>query len=170
MELKNTEECIEFKNIKYRTMLLSGNMLQESKSSSNDLENLEKFLEDNKTTNQNETWSKLDKTTKMKKMKVFAEKFTKENNYTEEESILLSSFLNDCLDRKKLQRVKDVEYDKVTGDIKEIPSLVFNKLNKHFTLKNMDKRVNTLKSLPPIKKTNTSSTTTIKNISSLSLT
>ena len=93
MELKNTEECIEFKNIKYRTMLLSGNMLQESKSSSNDLENLEKFLEDNKTTNQNETWSKLDKTTKMKKMKVFAEKFTKENNYTEEESLLLSSFL-----------------------------------------------------------------------------
>jgi hypothetical protein len=56
--------------------------------------------------------------------------------------------LKDCLDRKKLQRVKDVTYDKSVGIIKEVPALSFNKLNKHFTLKNLDKRVNTLKSLP----------------------
>jgi hypothetical protein len=29
--------------------------------------------------------------------------------------------------------------------------LHFNKVNKHFTLKNLDKRVSTLKSLPPKK-------------------
>ena len=157
----NSEEvCIELKNIKYKTMLLSGNVLQEAKKSNNNLISLDKFLEDNKLTNQNETWGKLDKTTKIKKMKSFAEKITKENNYNEEENILLIIFLNDCLDRKKLQRVKDVEYDKLTGEIKEIPSLIFIKSTKHFTLKNVEKRINTLKSLPTKK-----ITSTIKNIS-----
>ena len=61
------------------------------------------------------------------------------------------SFLKDCIDRKKLQRVKDVIYDKEIGTIKEIPSLCYVKSNKHFTLKNLDKRVSTLKSLAPKK-------------------
>jgi hypothetical protein len=60
--------------------------------------------------------------------------------------------LKDCLDRKKLQRVKDVIYDKTLGEIKEIPALSYNKSSNHFTLKNLDaKRVSTLKSLPPKK-------------------
>jgi len=61
----NNEECIELKNIKYKTMLLSGNIVKETKSS-NDLSNLEKFLENDKNNNQNEPWSKLDKTAKTK--------------------------------------------------------------------------------------------------------
>ena len=42
-ETKNNEECVELKNIKYKTMLLSGVPIQETKQS-NDLFNLEKFL------------------------------------------------------------------------------------------------------------------------------
>ena len=64
---------------------------------------------------------------------------------------MLASFLKDCIDRKKLQRVKDVVYDKTNGSIKEIPALSYTKANKHFTLKNIDKRVSTLKSLAPKK-------------------
>ena len=41
----NSEECLELKNIKYKTMLLNGNPLKETKSE-NDLSNLDKFLED----------------------------------------------------------------------------------------------------------------------------
>ena len=55
--------------------------------------------------------------------------------------------MKDCLDRKRLQRVKDVIYDKTTGTIKDIPSLVYNKASKNYTLKNETKRVSTLKSL-----------------------
>ena len=55
------------------------------------------------------------------------------------------------LDKKKLQRVKDVEYSKEIGEIKSIPALQYMKQTKHFTLKNVDKRVSTLKSLPPKK-------------------
>jgi len=147
---KQQEECIELKNIKYKTMLLNGNPLTETKSS-NDLSNLEKFLENDKNNNKNETWSKLDKTVKTQKMTAFVDKYQSEKELNEEEKELMLSFLKSCLDRKKLQRVKDVVYDKTTGTIKDIPALSYNKSNKHFTLKNIDKRVSTLKSLPPKK-------------------
>lgn len=151
LSTNNSEECIELKNIKYKTMLLNGAPVKETKSSS-DLTNLEKFLEDDKINIQNEPWSKLDKTIKTKKMMNYAEEYVKKNNLTSDEESVLRAFLRDCLDRKRLQRVKDVEYDKTTGEVKDIPSLLFNKTTSHFTLKNLDKqRVSTLKSLPPKK-------------------
>ena len=145
------EECVELKNIKYKTMLMSGNVIHETKTS-NDISNLESFLENEKTNNKNEPWAKLDKTVKIKKLVNYAEVYAKEKEYTEDEKRNLIKFLKDCLDHKKLQRVKDVIYDKTSGEIKEIPALSYNKLSNHFTLKNMDaKRVSTLKSLPPKK-------------------
>ena len=145
------EECVELKNLKYKTMLLSGVVFKESKSTANDLCNLEKFLEDNKNNTQIEPWSKLDKTLKTKKLLSFAETYAKDKDLTSEEALLLVAFLKDSLDRKKFQRVKDVDYDKTTGEIKDIPAIFYNKPTKHFTLKNTDKRVSTLKSLPPKK-------------------
>ena len=148
---EKTEECVELKNIKYKTMLMSGNVIHETKTS-NDMSNLESFLENEKTNNKNEPWSKLDKTIKIKKIISYAEVYSKEKEYTEDEKTNLIKFLKDCLDRKKLQRVKDVVYDKTLGEIKEIPALSYNKSNNQFTLKNLDaKRVSTLKSLPPKK-------------------
>ena len=146
----NIEECLELKNIKSKTMLLNGNPLQETKSE-NDLSNLDKFLESEKNNNVNEPWCKLNKTIKTKKIFEFIEKYKSEKNLDQEEEKLLTAFLKDCLDRKKLQRVKDVVYDKTNGIIKEIPALAYTKANKHFTLKNIDKRVSTLKSLAPKK-------------------
>jgi hypothetical protein len=146
----NSVECLELKNIKYKTMLLNGNPLKETKSE-NDLSNLDKFLEDEKNNNVNEPWCKLNKTIKTKKILEFVEKYKSEKNLDQEEEKALLVFLKDCLDRKKLQRVKDVVYDKTNGFIKEIPALSYTKAIKHFTLKNMDKRVSTLKSLAPKK-------------------
>ena len=146
--IEKKEECIELKNIKYKNMLLTGNNVHEIKNA-NDLCNLEKFLEENKSNNQNEPWSKLDKTLKIKKILAFAIEYSKKTNLDFKEEASLIIFLRDCLDRKKLQRIKDVDYDKITGEIKDIPALSFNKVNNHFTLKNIDKRISTLKSLPP---------------------
>jgi hypothetical protein len=144
------DECQELKNIKYKTMLLNGVPLHETKSS-NDISNLEKFLEAEKINNSNEPWCKLNKTIKTKKLLEFVDIYSKNNNLQEEESKLLISFLKDSLDKKKLSRVKDVIYDKVAGIVKEIPALTYTESNKHFTLKNIDKRVSTLKSLAPKK-------------------
>jgi len=146
-EIVKEEECIELKNIKYKTMLLNGNPIVETKSSNN-LSNLDKFLEDEKNNSKNEPWSKLNKTIKTQKILSYVENYKNEKKLSEEEEKLLTAFLKDCLDKKRLTRVKDVIYDKITGNIKEIPGLFYNKSNKHFTLKNLDKRVSTLKSLP----------------------
>ena len=146
----NREECLELKNIKYKTMLLNGNPLQETKSE-NDMSNLDKFLEDEKNNNVNEPWCKLNKTVKTKKLLEYVEKYKTDKCLDGEEEKLLTIFLKDCLDRKKLLRVKDVIYDKTNGSIKEIPALAYTKINKHFTLKNMDKRVSTVMSLAPKK-------------------
>ena len=143
----NNEECVELKNIKYKTMLLSGVPIQETKSA-NDLSNLEKFLENEQNNNKNEPWCKLDKTIKTKKLLEYVNLYKVENKLDDEESELLVTFFKDCLDRKKFQRVKDVVYDKTSGLIKEIPALSYTKATKHFTLKNIDKRVSTQKSLP----------------------
>lgn len=153
----NNEECVELKNIKYKTMLLSGAPIQETKAS-NDLYNLEKFLENEQNNNKNEPWCKLDKTIKTQKLIEYVKIYKEDNNLDEEECDLLITFFKDCLDRKKFQRVKDVIYDKTTGLIKEIPALSYTKVTKHFTLKNIDKRVTTQKSLPTKK-----SQGTIKN-------
>jgi hypothetical protein len=144
------DECQELKNIKYKTMLLNGAPLHETKSS-NDISNLEKFLEDEKINNSNEPWCKLNKTIKTKKLIEYVEIYKKDKNLDENEAKNLVIFLKDSLDKKKLCRVKDVIYDKVNGIVKEIPSLTYTKSSKHFTLKNMDKRVSTLKSLAPKK-------------------
>lgn len=145
-----SDECLELKNIKYKTMLMNGSSIQET-NSSGDLSNLERFLENEKTTNQAEPWSKLDKTIKTQKVIAYATEYVEQNELGVEEEALLVKFLKECLGKKRLYRVKDVVYDKDTGRIREIPALVFNKQARHFTLKRTDKRVSTLKSLPPKK-------------------
>ena len=150
-EEENKEECcLELKNIKYKTMLLNGTPIKETKSSNN-LSNLELFLENDKNSNKNEPWCKLNKTIKTQKLLEYVKIYKVENNLDENEEELFIKFLKECLDRKKLQKVKDVIYDKTTGIVKEIPALLYAKNIKHFTLKNIDKRVSTLKSLAPKK-------------------
>jgi hypothetical protein len=105
-------------------MLLNGAPLHETKSS-NDISNLEKFLEDEKINNSNEPWCKLNKTIKTKKLLEYVEVYKREKNLDENEAKNLVTFLNYSLDKKKLCRVKDVIYDKVNGIIKEIPGLTF---------------------------------------------
>jgi len=147
-------DCNELKTIKYKSMILNGMPWPESKSST-DLANLDKFLENEKINNAGEPWSKLDKTAKIKKLTVFADKYKDQNNLSFDEYTGLISFFRDCLDKKKLQRVKDVNYNKETGEIKDIPALHFNKPSTHFTLKNVDKRVSTVRGLAPKKKQGT---------------
>lgn len=152
MELvKEESDCTELKTIKYKSMMMTGGVVKESPLTNN-LDNLDAFLEKEKNANKGDPWSKLDKTAKIKKLTQYVEKYTEEQNISQLEANLMLSFLKDCLDRKRLSRVKDVIYDKTTGLVKEIPALHFNKASNHFTLKNTDKqRTSTLKSLPPKK-------------------
>ena len=148
-------ECIELKNIKYKSMLLSGNTKDDVKETVENMSNLDIFLNDEKQTVTNEPWTKLDKTTKLQKFKEYVELNYKEETTDEKNSLYRVLAIN--LDRKKLLKAKDVLYDKDNGVITSIPVLQFNSTTKKFTLKRCEKRQSTLKSLAPknnrIKKT-----------------
>jgi len=125
------------------------------KSLNSKINNFQTQLENEKNNNANEPWSKLDKTAKIKKLSIFADSYKSTNDLSDYEHQELITFFKDCLDRKKLQRVKDVIYNKETGEIKDVPALYYNKPTNHFTLKNLDKRVSTLRGLTPKKKIGT---------------
>jgi hypothetical protein len=152
LETEKKEECIELKNINYKNMLLTGNPMKEAKKSYN-LENLEQFLTSENDNNKKEQWCKLNKTVKLQKFQEFVQKYKMEHRLSEEEEKSMIAFFRGCLDKKRLQRVKDVIYDKEMGVIKDIPSLTYDKPSKHFTLKNLEKsaHITTMKSLTPKK-------------------
>jgi len=111
---------------------------------------IEKILEREKQHNKTEQWTKLDKTIKIQKLHQYAEKYGKTNSLPTKDVKSLKSFFVDCLERNKLNKTKDVNYDKEKRDILSIPALFFNQSTRNFTLKIIDsKRVSTLKSLTP---------------------
>jgi hypothetical protein len=111
---------------------------------------IDALLEKEKQHNKTETWTKLDKTVKIQKLHQFAERYGKEHTIPTKEIKILKSFFSDCLEKNKLNKTKDVIYDKEKRDITSIPALYFNTTSRHFTLKITDtKRVSTLKSLTP---------------------
>jgi hypothetical protein len=113
---------------------------------------IDSILEKEKQMNKSETWNKLNKTIKIQKLHNFAEKYAKEHKITEKDAKTLKTFFISCLEKNKLQKSKDLIYNKETQEITDIPSLVFHYEMHNFTLKNTDKsRVSTLKSLTPKK-------------------
>jgi hypothetical protein len=111
---------------------------------------IDQLLEKEKQHNKTESWNKLDKTIKMQKLHGFAEKYGRENTLANKDIKSLKMFFSDCLEKNKLQKSKDVIYNKDSNEIQSIPSLFFHPVNRNFTLKIIDpKRVSTLKSLTP---------------------
>jgi hypothetical protein len=144
------DECVELKNIKYKTMLQHNKAIQSNIPSSN---NIAMFLEKEQTINSKKPWSRLQKSSKMEKLKSFASEYSKVKELTPDQSIILYDFLISSLEKKKLQRTKDIVYDSKNGIVKSIPGLLINKTTNKFTLKRVDKKKDTLKNnLAPIRK------------------
>ena len=102
-------------------------------------DNLDKILENEKQHNKADAWNKLDKNAKLVALHEFAG-----------DDGALKTFLDTCVQLNKLNKVRDVSYNKETRKITGIPALTHNPTTRKYTLKNMDtKRVSTLKSLPP---------------------
>ena len=146
-----SDVCQELQNIKYQTMLLNHNSkVYEPKPN---VDNIEFFLENEKVANKDKPWSKLSKAYKLKKISEYVVEYSKEKEYTTEQSSQLKTYLTECLNRKKLQRQKDVIYDTESNKIKLINGLTYNKTKNKFTLKQKDKnKTSTLKCLSTSKK------------------
>lgn len=137
-------------NLKYKGVFLNSfdNNYQITK-----IANINSFLEKESINNKTESWNKLDKTEKIRLLTNYVnDTIADVHTLTSTDITELKQYLIDSLDKKKLQHVKDVQCDKVTGKIISIPTLHFNATTKKFTLKRAEKRVSTLKSLGKGKK------------------
>ena len=116
---------------------------------------IEDILDQEMNENKNENWSKMTKTNKVTILNKFHAKFTDDNNLNEDEKSQLYTLLHDALDKKRIQKVKDIVYDKEKGEIINIPGLQI-KTNQFetrvFSMKLGDGHTSTLKNLPPKRK------------------
>ncbi len=161
------DECQKLKNIKFKNMLLKGNLNPSTPVSKK--ANIDLFLEKEKNLNKNESWNKLDKTGKIKLLTEYVNLSAANFSLNETEISEFKSYLIDSLDKKKLQHVKDVQYDNQNGKIILIPNLHFNTATRKFTFKRNEKRASTVKSLgsgkkTPSKKSVTANATTLTNV------
>jgi len=118
-----------------------------------EVDRVHEMLEKEKQTNKLDSWNKIDKMMKLRKLNSYADRYARQNNLSIQELKNLKTFFSQCLDTMRLCKAKDVVYDRQTQEIKSIPSLMMNPVQRSFTLRIMDaKRVSTLKSLAPRRK------------------
>ena len=70
-------------------------------------------------------WNKLNKSLKLKRMMDFADELSEKEELDELKTAQLKLMLRARLDRKCLQRVKDVVYNVEEGKIESIPTLIY---------------------------------------------
>jgi hypothetical protein len=146
-----SNNCKELQNIAYKTKRFNGTEIVPLIVNTNN-NTLSNFLNNETIANEKENWCKLDKTQKVKKLINYVAVLEKKNNLTCEETNKCKSYLIKCLERKALNKAKDVNYDKSDGIIIDIPHLLFDITTRNFILKKDDKHVSTVKSLPSDKK------------------
>jgi hypothetical protein len=157
-EPTKSEECDALKQIQYKTMIQNGvqtSMKHDAVTEVRNMDTLEKFLDESTETSKTERWNRLDLTMKLHKVREYISKYKEENSLSDEETDVLFKYLKDCLDKKKLTRVKDVVYDNDEDKLVSIPGLQYNKVSKKYTIKNTDSKKSSVLSRLPQKKAKT---------------
>ena len=96
---------------------------------------LDKLLEKEKQNNKGESWNKLDNTVKIQALHAFAETYGKDKSMTSKDVKTLKTFFGDCLRANKLNKTKDVKYDKDVRVVTAVPALFYNTNSHNFTLR-----------------------------------
>jgi hypothetical protein len=137
----------QLKNLKYQTMLVHGKLTVDIETSTTDLGTA---LDNEKSANIPQAWNKLPKSDKATLLNTFAATvLSTEYELTEEETTAAKEYLRSAIDRKKIQKNKDVVIR--DGAITTINGLVFNKQSRRFTIKDTEHKQSTLKNLAPTK-------------------
>ena len=149
--MSKNDDCLTLKNINYQTMLLNRNST--INADKNETSNIDNYLleEQEMIGAGKKPWNKLEKITKINKLNEFVDDFSKTENISIEISAEIKRYLRTSLERKRLQRIKDVTYDALKGKIVKIPGFIYNKKNNKYALRRVDKKNSISKSLAPQK-------------------
>lgn len=133
---KKIKECKEYNALKYKTMILTGTNNFDNKIDNETNETkLDNFLLNEKKMNKSQSWNKITKTDKIKKIKNFINNVLKHKyELTEEEIAHTNIFILKLLDRKRLTKNNEITYSIEKSEIENINILLFNKDNRKFTL------------------------------------
>ncbi len=110
---------------------------------------LEDIVEMDNKKNENQPWNKLNKSLKLKRLMDYVSVIKEKDSLDEEQTTQLKKMLQDKLDRKCLQRTKDVIYNSIEECIEDIPALIC--IQRKYTLRT--DAVSPLQSLAPKNKT-----------------
>jgi hypothetical protein len=130
----------------YNTYILNGSQINTYIDTTS---NLNKFLDNEKDNVHNVDWNKMSKMNKLSKIDEYI--ILKYPTISDEFKEKVLKYLKDCIDKKKMNRVEDVLYDKAEGVIKKITELQINIQLKTYSYKNNERKKSTLKNLPPKK-------------------
>lgn len=129
------QECKEYNALKYKTMILTGNNIEKKIDNETNEDTINNFLMNEMKENKKQSWNKLSKTEKIKKLNHYINNNLSEKyNLSEIEKSNTKRFVLGLLDRKKLTKNNDIEYDSESGNVINIALLLFNLSNRKFTL------------------------------------
>jgi hypothetical protein len=139
----------QLKNLKYQTMLVHGKLTADVETTTNISVALETEKADKPA-----AWNKLPKSDKAMCLNTYVSSvLSTEYELTDTEVTTTKEYLRSAIDRKKLQKNKDVVFEH--GRLAKINGLVFNRQSRKFTIKDSEKKPSTLKNLAPTKKKST---------------
>ena len=144
------DECKEFNNLKYRTLISTGTNIESTIDTSE--EAINNFLNMDIEHNKKGIWSKLTKTEKMKKIKNYINDTLKdEYNLNDDEISTATRFFTFIMERKKLSKNNELTYNQDDGFIEQIIGLQFNVDTRKFTINpDTSTRKKTKKIIQPI--------------------
>ena len=129
------QECKEYNALKYKTMILTGNNIEKKIDNETNEDTINHFLMNEMKKNKKQSWNKLSKTEKIKKLNHYInDNLSEKYDLSEIEKSNTKRFILGLLDRKKLTKNNDIEYDSESGNVINIALLLFNSSNRKFTL------------------------------------
>ena len=88
------------------------------------------FLTNETKKNQNSNWNRLDKTTKLTRLREYLNGWTASN----EEIERMLKYLCDRIDRKRLNNLRDVQYDNMSRKVIRVFDITYNEMQNCFII------------------------------------
>ena len=116
-------------------MIMTGQNIDTKIDNETTMDDLNTYLMKEMNENKKQSWNKLTKTEKIKKLKSYIQDtLIHKHGLTNEERQKVHLYIFTLLDRKRLSKNSEIDYDEESGMIQNIPVISFNESTRHFTL------------------------------------